>query len=1581
MSEQDSLTIDTTGAPAEAPVENQRGSLMGVEEQPQMVFDPSKPSVFLAWVPQDIAGAREDFAVMLLKAGYNVLGFQEKYTSEDDLREKTEKYVQDSDFAILLLGGEFGSTLRSDANVSHLRYQYDVAHSKLKLTGAKYKLFFWQQSLEGKLLQGEQQDFINHVQNHLDAGMMFSSVPSGAELVGDIKSFLVAEAARILPNKASDMAFIANVQDAGDCYQVIEKLGEALKLTTLTVIPESDMDFREEAREKILKSKLAVIYFKESSDWAISFVKQMWKVVGGASSSTPFLLIGEDEPRRNRFIRFRAPQIGLEVVPTAEVLGKVEEVYARVKETGRISETVFCPYTGLRPFNEDESIFFKGRERHIDTIMDMLGQEKFVMVTGSSGDGKSSLIYAGVIPSLKGGFLKTSFSKWAVADFRPERQPLRNLSHALSQELRMRNPDAVESSLSYGFSALVDLYKKSDLYCDYTSLEWVDGDEETRKQMKRQAANLLILVDQFEEFFTNSENYRDGVASPTAQITINVLIETIRIAREQQLPIYVLFTMRSDFIGQCVAFRGFAELIGSSTYFVPRLKREEIQEVIEAPAFLNGNRLSVRLSQRILNDLGDGIDQLPVLQHALHQIWTEAQEGTEELDLIHYARVGGLAELKLPRNQVEEYQRWFSKLPEESKSLYLKPKLRNILNRHANELYNNAHIYYNERYEPKISKEKAQEIIRYAFTGLTKIDENRAVRNRMTLQEITDIIGREDVDYLTVGRLINIFREPGNTFVQPYIDPSRPETRELAPNTALDITHEALIRNWDKLVEWAEREHKRVSIYTDFKVQLNRWLENDCLPKYLLNSGNYNFFNAWYEDTRPTSAWIRRYITPEEVVPELEPMEQAELYLEDIDEFLLLSREKLERQRRIMWFIIIFISALLVLASMLAFWANGERIKAIAAQKEALKQKEIAEQQTKQAQIQREKAVKQERLAKLQGLIAKRNELNALIQKKIANRERLTADERRRFAEIQQKIALEQKVLAEIAKQEAERQRDRAEVNERIAKEEKLRALEALAEAKRQRNSAFMNESMFQASQAREQVQQDNPQVGILLAEYALPEVIGDTLDRPYVPEAEAALYNAADKIVNEKPLQLMLGHNNKMIYNKFSPDGTRLITSSWDKTARVWDVATGKELWVLSGHTHIVDKASFSTDGKFIVTTAEDFTARLWDFERKRSLSVFRGHGNLLTHAAISDDNRRVVTTSLDNTGRLYDAKTGGLIAKLEGHTDAVLHAAFNPQGSRVITTSRDGSAKLWDTESGSLIATLSGHTGPVTFSVFSHDGTMVATTSEDGTAIIWNGVTGNIRSRLLGHKAPVLHATFSPEDNKLVTSSADITAKVWSTATGKRLGGLEGGVGGHDKSVYYAEFSSDSKYILTSSEDKTSRLWDAQYYTHLATYGPHEGMGYYAVFSPDAKSIAMSISRFPQDPKFSIHIFKVLPNRQDLIDYVRANLKKRELTPKEKEFFYIVDKRKLDKSNPDALRDTKDGTLLDDTDGTELRDSDRLDPMQNLQNRPERHKVQEGETLYSISKKYGMKVEELRSLNNLKSDELRPGQRLILK
>ena len=104
-----------------------------------------------------------------------------------------------------------------------------------------------------------------------------------------------------------------------------------------------------------------------------------------------------------------------------------------------MQEEKICPYPGLRPFNEEESIFFKGREEHIEKIIFQLQEKKFVMVTGASGDGKSSLIYAGLIPRSRAGFFKARFNNWLVVDFKPERAPLSNLALSLKNHLKLED--------------------------------------------------------------------------------------------------------------------------------------------------------------------------------------------------------------------------------------------------------------------------------------------------------------------------------------------------------------------------------------------------------------------------------------------------------------------------------------------------------------------------------------------------------------------------------------------------------------------------------------------------------------------------------------------------------------------------------------------------------------------------------------------------------------------------------------------------------------------------------------------------------------------------------------------------------------------------------------------------------------------------------------------------------------------------------------------------------------------------------------------------------------------------------------
>jgi WD40 repeat protein/LysM repeat protein len=1609
-----------------------------------LVKQKTKWEVFVAWTTEELADRRDTLMVMLEKAGMEVYPKGPQPTDESEALRLIEDCVNRADASIHVLGATYGKSLITDKRFSLPRLQYLKAEDKGRANPGKFKRFVWHLIDEGQMVLQDQMEFINLVQNSLSDDMMFTVTQNAPQFVDEIKSFLNSDASARDAVKEFDIAFLSNVADAADCYEVIEKLSAEYKVTTLTVVPDKDVDYKAQAIEQVRKSRMTIVYFKETSDWAISFTKMVWKLSGGASSGSPFLLIGEDEPRRNRFLKFTGPNIQLAVVHKAEVYDRILYYYDKVKQTRKINDDVFCPYTGLRPFNENESIFFKGRESHINTITKYLEVEKFSMVTGSSGDGKSSLIFAGVIPSMKAGFMKALYSKWAVADFRPERQPMRNMSVAIARELRYKSVEEVENQLSFGFSALIDLYKNSPLYCDITSDKYLDATDAEQKEMKRQCCNLLILVDQFEEFFTNAENYREGVASPIAQITINVLLETIRIARDQGLPIYVIFTMRSDYIGQCVAFRGFPELIGLSTYFVPRLKREEIQEVIQAPAVLNGNRISSRLVQRLLNDLGDGLDQLPVLQHTLQQIWTTAGQARSEMDLIHYSVVGGLAANKLPDDSRTEFERWFAQQPEYKKKLYDRPKLRNVLNRHANELYETAHETYNELYQPTLSKEKAQQIIQVAFTALTKIDDNRAVRNRVSLQQIANVVNDPEVSPQVVSRLLNIYRKAGNTLIQPYITDD-PSTHDLPPGAVLDITHEALIRNWDKLVEWALHENKNVATYIEFKYQVNRWIENGMSSKDLLNIGTYTYFNTWYQQANPNAAWIRRYLRPDELVPDMDINEQSEQYLEDIDEYLALSRQRIERNRRRVAFAIGLISVLFLFSLVLAIIAQQKAT-------EAERQGQIAIGNAKKAELQRVRAEKeaaeanrQRTIADQQRLLAERKTLEAELERtraedeaKRAELQRQIAEKNRQLAENQKKLAEENRLIADAKRKEAELQKQLAEQASEQARRSEAEAVRQKAEALQQRNKALITQSYFLASLAEEQVDQNNPEVGLLLALKGLPREIGDPNDRPYVAQTEASLYYAANALVNAKPFRVLEGHKNKMIFNQFSPDGSKLITTSWDKTARLWDVNTGKEIGSLTGHTHIVSEAYFSPDGKYIVSLGQDFSARIWDFSAQRTIGVFRGHRTTLTHAAITTDNKRVVTTSEDKTAILWDLATERKIAVLTGHTGSVLFAAFSPDGKRIVTTSADNMARLWDGEKGTLIEELKAHSDAVTYAAFSPDGRTIGTVSSDYYAYLWDAQTGKQTGTLKGHNGGIKHIEFSADGNRIITASQDATAKVWDASSGKLLGSLNG----HTQTVYHAAFSKDGKHIVTTAQDKTARVWDGVSYLRLAVYSGHPNLNYRAVFNPAGTMLAMA------GPQFTVHLFKVMPNQQELLDLVYNQLRKRDLTPLELSKFFLetgeirkeiqdelIRKQKERGETPIPVTPSPTGTGGKKTGGTTTPTSPRTEdtaitlkpsqpkntpvapseepkpaaqpsarkpeperytpPAEATPSRPTQkpeppryvppaeprtHIVRPGETLFNIAKQHKVPVERIMELNNISGGVVRPGTKLRL-
>jgi hypothetical protein len=527
-------------------------------------------------------------------------------------------------------------------------------------------------------------------------------------------------------------------------------------------------------------------------------------------------------------------------------------------------EEPICPYTGLRTFTEEEAIYFRGREEHVAKCLTLLGAERFVMITGASGDGKSSLVFAGLLPEVRAGFLRGKYSNWAVATFRPERNPLRNMARALAPALRLESSVvAIETELQQGFSALVQLYQASAL-CPPDELPAGLTVAEQR-QYKRQAANLLVVVDQFEEFFTNAENYAGQGPSTAAQTVVNLLLETTQLAQAQNLPIYIVCTMRSDFVGQCAEFRGLIEQIGTSQYFVPRLLRHEFVEVIKEPALLSGNRISDRLVQRLLYDIHFGQDQLPVLQHALRRVWLAADQGREEMDLIHYAMVGGLAD-ELPAADQARFAQWRAGLSATQQQFLLaQPSLRNVLDAHANQLYYEATSLYNADFQPPLPPGVAESVIERTFRVLTRTDGQRVVRNRLNGAEITAILGDEALTWPVVCHILRPFRQAGTTFLSPFLPEEADDHEVLPPDAVLDITHESLIRNWKYLSEWASSEADDVRIAQDLMQQASRWEANAQNRGFLLPIGSYSYFAQWNQRKRVNASWLSHYVATDGV--------------------------------------------------------------------------------------------------------------------------------------------------------------------------------------------------------------------------------------------------------------------------------------------------------------------------------------------------------------------------------------------------------------------------------------------------------------------------------------------------------------------------------------------------------------------------------------------------------------------------------------------------------------------------------------------------------------------------------------------
>jgi len=311
-------------------------------------------------------------------------------------------------------------------------------------------------------------------------------------------------------------------------------------------------------------------------------------------------------------------------------------------------------------------------------------------------------------------------------------------------------------------------------------------------------------------------------------------------------------------------------------------------------------------------------------------------------------------------------------------------------------------------------------------------------------------------------------------------------------------------------------------------------------------------------------------------------------------------------------------------------------------------------------------------------------------------------------------------------------------------------------------------------------------------------------------PENGAALTRLTTLLANQSWMvpNLVLYHSNTADSVQFSPDAKRILTASFDGTARIWDAGSGQTVTPPMKHSDRIYCAAFSPDGSRVVTASADHTARIWDASNGRALAGPLQHGAEVNSAQFSRDGGRIVTASWDHTARVWDALTGKPITNPLSHKDRVFLAQFSPDGTKVVTASADGTARIWDALSGKeILKEPLRHGDKVVSAQFSPDGKRIATTSEDTYARIWDAENGQL-SVELRHGGKVWSAEFSRDGRRVLTAAGDYSARVWDAWNGQLLVGPMR----HGGSIWSAHFSGDESRIITGSADHTSRVWDAK-------------------------------------------------------------------------------------------------------------------------------------------------------------------------
>ncbi|MDM0002981.1 WD40 repeat domain-containing protein [Variovorax sp. J22P240] len=1137
-----------------------------------------------------------------------------------------------------------------------------------------------------------------------------------------------------------------------------------------------------------------------------------------------------------------------------------------------------APFVGLRPFDAQDERWFFGREREIETLTRKLRQSSFTAVVGPSGSGKSSIVRAGAVPKLRA-------EGWVEIIAKPGFAPFDRLARALAAaRVATGDPAApLAEALRFRYASMM----RASAY----------GLAKIAEDLRPDATHILLIIDQFEELFRYGDEAVDGARAAMREEGRAFVELLLTEAANQKTRIHCCVTMRSDFFGNCSAYAGLAEVVSEAQFLVPFPTRDQLERAIRQPVQLAGAKIEEAVVQRLLVDVEEETDQLPLLQHTLRRLWERSSGNPREIREDDYIKVGRIA----------------GSIENKAESLLAHLCAKNAADGLSVQLAMKVLTDLDARDRATRRPQRRSELLA-VITGAPGAD---ALLANSSLNRVLDAFGAEDVSFLQLGA---------------------------GDDPEVDLGHEALIRGWTKLAG-PKRDFTSGWLFED-REDGERWrgYVRDAREGVRLSVAEQHRLKRWRKTHSLSDAWSRRYGGGWDEValllrssrsksvatsfaislgvcaalliighPIYRTMEEAALRSQRLTSLTLAvqARDKAEAgdartgallARKALPFAdpddphytataetALFDALARPLefirlvghqgaVNSVAFSPDGTRVvsasddrtlrlwnaatggpigEPLSADREGITCAAFSPDGTRivsasyGGSLRLWDAVEGRLVEELPSghegtvnsvafspdgtrIVSASNDRTLRLWDAATGRP-VGAPLTGHEASVKSAaFSPDGKAIISVSSDGT------ARLWEYSAVPRVIRTMYLTdAQVGKSRQDVDLDESFALANRPRKQVAVDlQLEVGPISAAFS--------------PDSKTIVFGFSDnsvRLVDTSGLAIgdpMQGHKGRVRAVAFAPDGQRIFSGSSDNTVRVWDFSTRAPIGVaLTAHKGELTAVVLSPDGTRLASASEDGTVRLWALGgvKPRGLPLTARQQGVFI-GSWSPDGQRIVSAGSDGTLRVWDAATLAPIGEpFRGHTGAAYFAAFSPDGKRIVSASEDRTVRLWDASNGHLIGKPLEHAGGVVYASFSPDGRFLISASSDKTLRIWDATTRRpIGKPLEGHEGEVKTAEFSPDGTKIVSSSYDKTVRLWDARTGAAIGKP---FEGHTDQVIGAFFLPDGKRVISAAEDKTLRLWDVATGKQIGRpWRGHTNSVWFAAVSRDGRRVISASS-----------------------------------------------------------------------------------------------------------------------------------------